>query len=480
MKNHAREKPDHPAIEEGERIITYSQLSREVEKVAANLWDQGIRPSQLVALYLPDSADHLIVVCGLIRLGAIIWPLDFDLNSTSVNAYIEEQGARAIVAAPELKVTSKAAHLILEDLLCPNNSTFIEPEPDDDKPFALIQSSGTTGKPKYVYWNFAQLRDILQTSNPAEYWVGNARCFSLVHMYQNSGCRYLLRFLMAGATVVINNATTDEELVEVIKSKQVSYLLMLPTHLRLLTKLAENKPLLFPNLKIAATISAAVSPEQLKLAQQTVTPNIHVYYGTNECGLVAIAAGEDYENYPGSAGRLVEGFEAEVVDKKDNKLPPGQVGLLRLRAPNLPTGYLNNPKATALQFNGGWFYPGDLALINANGNLFFKGRADDCINRSGLKFYPTEVEKVLLSYPGVIEAAVFGWPHETYGEVAVAYLVAKKSVKTEDLQKFWTQNLPPHKWPTTVMFVKSFPKNAMSKVIKSKLKENFSAIQTKS
>ena len=150
-----------------------------------------------------------------------------------------------------------------------------------------------------------------------------------------------------------------------------------------------------------------------------------------------------------------------------------QVGLVGFRGEGLPTGYVGNAEATHRAFRDGWFFPGDLAAIDADGFFFFKGRADDVINNEGAKFYPIEVEKVLASHPAVVEVAVFGWPHRRHGELAVAFVVAKQPLTVPELQAFCRRQIADYKVPARIVFVDKMPRNPTGKIMKSRLKEIF-------
>ena len=195
----------------------------------------------------------------------------------------------------------------------------------------------------------------------------------------------------------------------------------------------------------------------------------------NEAGFLAIAKPDDQNRVPGSVGRAIREIDVEVVDTEDQPVPAGTVGAIRCRGPLLPTGYYKNPDLTAQAFRNGWFYPNDLAAIDEQGYVFLKGRSDDVINNEGEKFYPIEVENILLRHPDVEEAAVFGWPHRDHGEVAIAYVLSKdSSIRSKALHSFCCDHLARFKAPAWYYFLrKALPRNAMGKVEKRLLKEHF-------
>ena len=174
----------------------------------------------------------------------------------------------------------------------------------------------------------------------------------------------------------------------------------------------------------------------------------------------------DQRAFPDSVGRIIEGIEAEIVDENDNKLAPGEVGIVRFRGTGFPAGYVDNADASSRSLKNGWFYPGDVAVLNEQGYLFFQGRVDDMINNSGIKFYPVEVENVLLKHELVQEAAVFPYPHRRVGEIAAAFVVLKSRISKRELQDHCTKYINRAKIPVYIVGIDALPRNKMGKVLK--------------
>jgi acyl-coenzyme A synthetase/AMP-(fatty) acid ligase len=209
-----------------------------------------------------------------------------------------------------------------------------------------------------------------------------------------------------------------------------------------------------------------------------LTPNFYEQLGANEVGLLVLGSPADQDACPEAIGRVVQGVEVRVSDPSGQELPAGQAGLVGFRSENFPALYVGDPEATERSFRDGWFYPGDLAAIDAAGYFHFKGRADDVINSKGVKFYPIEVEKALLAHACVAEAAVFGWPHPDSGEVAVAFVTRSGPVSASELVQFCRQRLAAHKIPHSVAVVEQMPKTPTGKIMKRALKEKFRDLVT--
>lgn len=471
LVEHARARPAHPAIEDGKLTVAYAELGTRVDQAAANLQAAGIGPGDIVVVMLPDSADHLVILCALARAGAVMFSLDASMPPAEFERRLAGVPAKAVVAGARAPRGGAPLRLAVAQLCRRAAQPFAAVDAGDDDPLMLIQSSGTTGAPKSFLRSHAEMRVWIGRYARNQGWTPEERCLSLTQMSFNVGRNVSLGMLHLGATVVVNRARTLDELVTTVRGRRITYLKLTPAHLRPLLHHAGDREPLFPGLRAMVVGSAPTTHEQRVMARKRLTPNLVEQLGVNEAGLLAVAMPADQDAYPDAVGRVVDDVEAEVVDADHRPLPAGEVGLVRFRGPGLPSRYLDDPEATARAFRDGWFYPGDLAALNDEGYLFFKGRADDVINNQGAKFYPSEVENALLAHPQVAEAAVFGWPHTRYGEVAVAVVVTKDTVGEQDLVAFCGRRLARHKLPKIVMFVPEMPRNPMGKIVKTKLKE---------
>ncbi|NNE85043.1 MAG: acyl--CoA ligase [Alphaproteobacteria bacterium] len=471
LADHARNRPDHPAIEDGARIVTFGALDGLVDDAAPNLQAAGIEPGDIVAIALEDSADHLITLCALARAGAVIFSASAGASEAGFAKSLDSVAAKAVITSGARSPGGERLWLYAKDLCQPAAVSFKRPATGDGDPVMLIQSSGTTGTPKSFLYSHLDMNAWTERYANSQGWTADERCLSLTRMSFTMGRNLALGMLCLGATVVINRTRAHDELVTLVNQKRISYLKLTPSHMIPLMEYAVDKAPLFPSLRAMVVGSAPTSHAQRLLARERLTPNCYEQLGSNEAGLLALALPADQDTYPESVGRIVEGVEAQIVDDEDRPVPPGQVGLVRFRGVGYPTQYLDDPEATARAFRDSWFYPGDLAALNDEGYLFFKGRADDIINNAGAKFYPIEVETVLQTHPLVREAAVFGWFHRRYGEVAVAGVVVSADVTAKELQSFCAQSLANYKVPYVIEMMDELPKNAMGKVSKVELKE---------
>jgi len=479
----AAKQGDRVAVECGVERVTYAELLARVKMALDNLRDAGVGPGDLIEVMLPDSPNHVVVLYALARLGAVSMSVaqgrphhetatqyrDLDVRLT-----ITKSGRAPLPGDRGLAVSAVCAPGAVSDATAPaHNAPF-----DENLALMLTQSSGTTGQPKRLFATHAQimargLRQIkimsltsadrfLQEPN-LSFMSGSRRCFAMLHV---------------GGTVVIlhKNLNRSTEYLAYFKERNITYFFASPVRLEGLLRAARkigagrDGPL-YPDLKLVVSSGPSRSGHR-RLAREKLTPNLLESYGTNELGDLTVARPADHARYPESVGRLIDGIQAQVVDDTDRPLAPGQVGLVGFRAPDLPPAYIGDADATVKGFRGGWFYPGDLAALNEEGYVFLKGRADDVINYNGEKFYPIEIENVLLSHPAVAEAAVVG-RHYKELQVGVAFIVLTAKLSITELEDHCKSMIADHKAPFHFETVARLPRTQNGKVLKRDLKRDF-------
>jgi long-chain acyl-CoA synthetase len=171
-----------------------------------------------------------------------------------------------------------------------------------------------------------------------------------------------------------------------------------------------------------------------------------------------------------SAGTIVFGTELRIVDEYFEDAAPGETGRICYRSAGSARSFLNEPEQSAHSFREGWFFPGDLGRVDADGFVYITGREKDMIIRGGANVYPSEIENVLLGHAGVAEAAVVGTPSNDYGEEIVAYVVLAYEVSTRELVELCRSALAPYKVPREIRVLAEMPKTAFGKIDKLALK----------
>jgi acyl-CoA synthetase (AMP-forming)/AMP-acid ligase II len=224
-------------------------------------------------------------------------------------------------------------------------------------------------------------------------------------------------------------------------------------------------------------IGAAPCPPSLaKEIQRRFGCAVHIGFGTTETGggIAATSLADSDERQAATVGRPMPGMEVRIVDERRHPLPVGQVGELACRSDSLMLGYYHAPELTAEVVDAdGWYYTGDLALIDEQGYLHIVGRKKDVIIRAGQNIYPVEVEAFLASHPKIREAAVVGVPDPLGGEAAWAFIILKDGAEmtSQEVLDYCRSVLEPYKIPSRVRFLADFPRSDTGKPQKFKLKD---------
>jgi acyl-CoA synthetase (AMP-forming)/AMP-acid ligase II len=282
--------------------------------------------------------------------------------------------------------------------------------------------------------------------------------------------------LYSGGTVfMLPPPYEPEELCEAVKKYRISSIFLVPTLIRRLLTLTPEKLAPIRALRLLLSSGSALHAEERR-GLRALCPGFVEYYSSTEGGGVSYLTAEDPESFSDSVGRPVFGVEVQCVDESHQPLAPGGIGRIRYRGPAVADGFWNDPEASKESFRDGWWYPGDLGMLDAHGYLHLKGRAKDMIIRGGINIYPGEIEAALQSHPAVTDSAVVGWPSKEFNEEVAAFVILKGKVTPSELRDLCKSQLAPYKVPREVFVVKDFPRNALGKVIKADLSASLSPL----
>jgi acyl-coenzyme A synthetase/AMP-(fatty) acid ligase len=473
VSRHAETTPGASAVVDAARAYSYREFDRAIRRAARALRKQGIALGDVVGMTMGDTALHLVVAYALARAGAVQLVL-----TRRDSPQLRRQLAARYRAA---MVVGDAADARLDGLrYCAADQAWLEDAgagdeggdaaPGGDAPWRIVMSSGTTGAPKAVLQTHAMhvaWREIYARTLTA---LPSDRYLAIGALDYYAGMRQCMDMHWCGACTIVGvPVRSSAELFEAVERHAVNYLRLLSNQLqRLLPALPRDRPR-FPGVRVLRS-GAMIVPESLRReVVRRLTPNLVVTYGSNDVGSVLTFADAATEaRHPGSVGIPSPGVTIEIADEQGRRLPAGEVGLIRARAPGMPAGYIDNPEATAQAFRDGWYYPGDLGLLTPDGVLYFKGRADDLMNFDGIKIYPSDIEEALASHPAVAEAAAFPIASATHQDVPAAAVVLRAEVSQEAIIA-WCRERLGSRAPCVIAVVKELPRNAAGKVLKQPL-----------
>ena len=485
LTDRAASDPDLPAIKQGEHVLSYAALDAAAARCATLLADRGVGAGDRVALIMPNVLYFPIAYYAILRLGAIVVPMNPLLKAGEVSYAWGDAGAKAaVVFALFAEEATKAADVTGTDVLVVVPGEFEKAlagatptegvaERSGSDTAVILYTSGTTGNPKGAELSHDNLGSNVRTDlatlmplGPGDVVFGGLPLF---HSFgQTCG---LNASIAGGACLTLLPKFDGEEALRIVADDQVTVFLGVPTMYMGLLAVPDPGRFDTTKLKLAASGGASLPVEVLYEVQRRFGFQLLEGYGLSETSPIASFNHPDRPSKPGSVGTPIAGVEFQLWSPDDTEVADGEVGEIVIRGENVMKGYWNNPDATSEAMRGGWFHSGDLATRDDDGFYFIVDRKKDMIIRNGMNVYPREVEEVLYSHPAVAEAAVFGVPDTLHGEEIACLVGLKEGAEaTEDeIRDFVKDKIAAYKFPRIVRFG-VLPKGPTGKILKREIK----------
>jgi long-chain acyl-CoA synthetase len=489
ISRHVAERPDHPALVENGRVWSYGAFFDAVNCVADELRGLAVRPGDRVVVASENSVALAAFVFACSKLNS--WPVVANprLAPRELDQIIAHSGARRILLTPavskeagEHSARLRAGRLTVGpfmDIAVGALNEDAQPEPveaDAARQVAvLMYTSGTTGKPKGVMLSHrnvlfaARVSTLLRGTGPQD------RVYAVLPMSHIVGFSILLvATLMGGATAHLVPRYDAAALVNAIAEDGITHLYGVPATYQRLLEFKAIKGIAKLERGSLRRLLVAGAPLDLGLkrgVEQEFGQPLLNNYGITECSPGLAGVRPHSPRGDASVGTFLPGVEYRLV-ASGRPIPPGEVGELHVRGPNVMLGYYRAPELTAKVVDAdGWFNTGDLARMEGD-HLFIVGRSKELIIRSGFNVYPAEVEAVLNSHAKVAQSAVVGRPVPGNEEVvAFVQLLPGAAVSAEELMDHAAQQLTSYKRPSAIILLDVLPSASTGKILKHKLWE---------
>jgi len=472
---------ERTAIMSGEKRLTFRELHDRVAKIAGALCRHGFGSGDRLALLLPNVPEYIELAYACAWLGVIAVPLNTRLTAPEIDHILADANPRGLIRHSSLPVPTVKTpwQLVLNEEPLDVQSD-IPPDPiyNPEALLALVYTSGTTGRPKGVALTHA---NVLANVHFLNYWMPYQEGGVYLHaapMFHIVDFPLLFAAPAFGTYQVTIPKFTPQSFCEIVASERVSYTLLVPTMINMLTQFSELKNYDLSSLERLGYGGSPMAPELIHRVRE-ILPNLKLVqgYGLSETGFLTGLL--DHEHTPDrllSCGRSCPGIDVRIVDESGKELVAGQRGELVARGANVMHGYWNIPDETTRAFREGMFRTGDIGYQDADGYFFIMDRLKDMIVTGGENVYCGEVEAVIYSHPAVSEAAVFGVPDPKWGELVMACVVLKAgaTLSAADLIAFCRKSLAHYKVPHRIEFSDTpLPKSGTGKILKRILRDRF-------
>ncbi|MCX5668530.1 MAG: AMP-binding protein [Candidatus Omnitrophica bacterium] len=491
----AKEYAQKSAIIFREESISFLQLKDKVFSFSQSLLKLGIKRTDKVAIYLPNWPEYIYSYLAIWSIGACCVPLDFMLTEDEIVSCLDHSEAKILITKHKANISFANLKARLPRL---KNIISCQPQEDklvlnfeelltcgrneaprvkvEEKDYAIIfYTSGTTGKPKGVLINYAQLdappKSMAFFVNADLSVKDTALC--ALPFSQLGGLIYIQNMISFGLKIILMERFMPLDFLRNIQNYKVNFFWIVPSMYYALLQLKEFETFDLGSLRWIVTFGASNSPDALRRFHQ-FCPKASLLNGwglteTNAPTTVLPMGSENIE----SVGRPAPWIQVKIFSDSDQEVSTGQIGEVVVKSWVVTDGYFKDEKLTGETIRNHWFYTGDLGKIDKEGFLYIVGRKKEMIKVGGEIVFEPEIESVLQKHPDIAEAAVVGVVDKLRGEVPKAFLVVKegKIISEEDLRYFLRQHLAHFKIPHYFEFCVALPKNRTGKIDKEQLRD---------
>lgn len=493
----AARKPHAPALLSERRSLTWAELSREVDQVAALLTSIGVGEGDAVGFMITKRPEVVTGFLACARIGAIYAPINFKLHPDRVRDQLRTARIRTVFTE---KAFDELLRLLLPELPDPRRIVYVggkgrygdtayeQAEGTEitvpltaarpDLPCYYNYTSGTTGRPKGAVTTHAQiLANGWQTIDALGFaeddvFLGMFSVFAHPH-------ELFHRSILVGGPFVILDTMSPRVIARSVEKFGVTWMMAVPSFYEMMLDYAaapgsgrEGTGADLSGLRILESGGAWVGAETLARMEEAFSGSFLPVWGCTEATGVALANGlmvdGERRRRPGATGLPVPGYEVQVVDDKGREVAAGEVGELRIRGESVVEGYVNNPEETEALFREGWYHTQDLVTQDADGFVRFVGRRSEMLKIGGIRVYPLEIEGVIKEHPDVRDVVVVRAEERVRGEIARAVVttVPGSDLDARKLQQYCRARLAVYKVPRIVEFWAEIPKLPNGKIDK--------------
>jgi non-ribosomal peptide synthetase component E (peptide arylation enzyme) len=496
LRRRAAERPEAPAIIAGDRTLTFADVDRESDRVAAGLARLGVGCGDVVSCQLSNIPEVLVLHHAVAKCRAIFNPIHPPYRAAEVEHILTFAESRVMVVGPphrgfsflEMVLGLRPRMPVLRHVVAvgggdgpdvlpwgalragAGDGSHAGKTPHPDDPFILLFTSGTTASPKAALHTHNMRMGNAKFSAEELGFADSDRFLSIARFSHMWGIFSYWMSLWAGASQVLLETFSPQAFLEAAARAGATVAIGAPAHVAAVLDLPGVRTAGVTSLRLFGLSGSVCPPALARGLREALGCVPFMLWGMTETAAGLYTRPDDPpEVIEQTVGRASRGCTFAILDENGRALPPGMEGELAMRSPFAFEGYVNNSEATAESFTqGGWFRTGDLANMDAAGNVRILGRGKEQINRGGVKFHPADVEDVLAKHPRVQMAALVAMPDERLGERACCFMVPRPGQAPPglaDLTAFLAKaGVAKFKWPERLEMVEALPLTPTGKV----------------
>ena len=484
----ARRCPDRLALIDERGALSWRSLDERCDALAAALQATPAGQPQVIGILCRNHRGFVEALVAANRIGTDVVLLNTSFAGPAIAEVLEREGADAIIYDEEFaepvdralagkpntqrivagSEESASLPLTVDGLI----EEFARRKPNraTKKSRTVLLTSGTTGTPKGAKLGSGGLTTLTAVLARTP-WRAEETVVIAAPMFHAWGYGQLLFAALMACTIVTRRKYDPETTLELIDQHRATGLIVVPVMFDRIMQLPEQIRNRYScrSLRFAAASGSRMNPDVVIAFMDQFGDVVVNNYNATEAGMIASATPEDLRAAPDTAGKPAPGTEIRIFDENLKEVPVGDVGQIFARSGSLFEGYSSG---ATKKFHDGFMASGDMGYLDGNGRLFVVGRDDEMIVSGGENVYPIEVEKILMTHPGVAEAAVLGIDDQKYGQRLAAFVVLQPatSATSDGLKQHVRENLANYKVPREIIVLEELPRNATGKIVREQLR----------
>ena len=479
-----RANPNHRAVVDGDRVITYEALEERSNQLANALLSQGLRQGDRVGLLARNRLEYVEVELAAAKAGLIVACLNWRLADRELRHCINLVEASVLIVQEELAQTldrldlKEHRRIMLggdyEAFLDSGTSDFPDLDIDPENGLVILYTSGTTGLPKGALISHrAMVARAMCFASEQNIPIGDNFC-AWPPFYHMASTDQALATLLRGGTVHVVDGYEPDLMIEILEREEMGLFILIPGMVGQFAAILEAQKVKVKGVGRCGAMADLVPREDIAAVTRALNAPYSNTFGATETGMPpASSSALPIGLAPTNLAKRQSAFcDLRLVDPDDNEVPIGMPGEVAMRGPTLFSGYWNADETNEKEFRNGWFHMGDVLRRNADGTLDYVDRVKYMIKSGGENIYPAEIEQVMLADERVQEVVVVRRPDPKWSEVPVAFVVpADPSLTENDLIDLCRENLSSYKRPKDIIFLADgdLPRSTSGKVQRHEL-----------